>query len=429
MEEMKGVQQRAEKFSKEVSSVASERGKVVGAEVGTAARRGVKSLGDVIVFLLKVFVYFVLGCIAFAFVIALFAFAIAAIGLFPMKDFVLNAGWQNVFAWGTLLFFIAAPIIGIITWIIRRIAKIKTRRKMLRLTFLGLWIIGLASFIGLIVSVGRDFRSSNTLLEEDVTLINPLVSRIEITSSSPDQKFYRNRWFEMEPFKDLDEDTAYVQNVSVHIIKSPNDSFRVTILKMVSGKSRRYADTLAQLMNYNVEQRDSLLLIDRGIAITRNNKFRNQRVVLTVYVPVGKHIRVDRSVGWSRNVRFEGPWSDEWDVDFEDIEHGWEEGIDYVMRDDGLYTVDGNPADSWKHPRKESSSGDSLNTKPDGYRYDQRLPGDSGKQKALNQYMKDSLQREKDKLEKEIEKIKIKDESTVINTFSLQVYSPMLLMK
>ena len=436
MEEMKGVQQRAQKLGNEAKAVAQERGKAFGAEVGSVARRSGRSLGDIIALLFKIFAYFILGCIAIGFVAALFGFGIVSIGLFPMKDFLLTDGWQNVFAWGTLLFFIATPIIGIITWIIRRLAKIKTRRRPLRLAFVSLWLIGVICFISLIASVGRDFRSTNTMAEENIALDSVSLNKLEITSVTPDQKYYRNRWFRFEPFVNMDEDTAYVRNVSVHIIKSPNDSFRVTMLKIVNGRNRRSADTLAQLINFNVYQKDSLLLIDKGIAITRKDKFRNQRVIITVYVPVGKQVRVDRSVGWGQDVHFEGPWRDDWDIEFNDIEHGWDRDVDYVMKNDGLYTLDGVPADTWKHPRNEKRKlrvtidEDGITTN-DNYRYDSTrplTPLDSLKRKLdLEQKRtKDSLEKVKDRIEEQLQKIDEKaDEPTA---YVLPAYNPMLIM-
>ena len=58
------------------------------------------------------------------------------------------------------------------------------------------------------------------------------------------------------------------------------------MLKMANGNTRRYADTLASMIQFNVVQQDSILLLDRGIPITRKDKFRNQHIILTVYVPV-----------------------------------------------------------------------------------------------------------------------------------------------
>ncbi len=449
MEEMKGVQQRAEKFGREASTLAKEKGQSLSSDVSSVAKRSSRSLGDVIVLLFKVFAYFILGCIGISLVVALFALGIFSIGIFPMKDYLLTEGWQTALAWGTLIFFIAVPIVGIITWLIRRLAKVNTNRRFMRLSFSSLWVIGWVCFIGLIASVSRDFKSSNTLREEEVTLSNPGISKMEITANVPDKKYYSNRWFRMEPFEALDEDTAFVRNISVHIIKSPNDSFRVTMMKMVRGNKRQYADTLASLINFNAYQQDSLLLIDRGIAINKTDKFRNQRIVLTVYVPVGKQIRIDRSVGWGHNVNFEGgPWgNNDWNVEFDDVEEGWDEGVDYIMQKDGLFTLDGKPADSWKHPgvRKNrkgirvrdnddditiDENGVTINSS-DNYRYDSlnkpdRIDSMRIKLQQEQRRTKDSLQKVKDAIDKQLEKIENKENGGTAFVNTMPVYNLML---
>ena len=446
MEEMKGVQQLAEKFTNEAKAFAQDKGKSFTSEVGGVARRGGRSLGDIIVLLFKVFAYFILGCLGFAFVMALFGLGIAAIGLFPLKAFVLSDGWQNIFAWGTLIFFIATPIIGIITWIVRKLAKIKSNRKTMRLSFTALWLIGLFCFIALIVSVSKDFRSGNSLNEEEIMLSNPSINKLEITSVSPQQKFYRNRWFKMEPFGRLDEDTLMVQNISIHIVKSPNDSFRVTMLKMANGRTRRYADTLAGLIAFNAFQNDSLLVIDKGLPITRKDKFRNQRVVLTIFVPVGKQIRVDRNVGWGGgNVSF-GPWNDnEWNIDFEDVESGWDHDVDYIMKADGLYDMKGKPADEWKHgirdndeENTDSKTTDSngVNMKDDNYRYNSKpvMPRDSTKdQKPAVQQPQKSDSSMKEKIPSTTQEVKTGDKvsndlSDQPISYSLPGYNPLLIL-
>jgi len=256
----------------------------------------------------------------------------------------------------------------------------------------------------------------------------------------------------MEPFEGIDDDTAFVQNVTIHIVKSQTDSFKVTMLKMVNGRNRRSADTLASLINYNVVQKDSLLLIDKGIAITRTDKFRNQRIVLTVYVPVGKQIRVDRSVGWGNHIRLNGPWNNnEWDVDFEDVEQGWDENIDYIMKDDGLYSLDGTPADTDKHETKINEKGtiniQEGNTKvridkngviinnvnEDNYRYNKNTPAvktDTIQLKidADQKRTKDSLQKAKEKIDKQLEKLGATADINPVNSYSLPAYNPLLIL-
>jgi phage shock protein PspC (stress-responsive transcriptional regulator) len=446
VEEMKGVQQRAERLGHEARAFAEEKGKTMGAEMGSAARRSGRSLGDIIVFIVKGFAYFIIGCFGFAFVVALFAFAVASIGVFPLKDFLLTDGLQNYLAWGTLIFFIAVPVIGIITWVIRRLAKMKSNRKVLRFTFISLYIIGWACFISLVVSVGRDFKSMNNIIEQDITLSNPGVAKLQITNNSPLKKYYRNNWLKFEPFQNLDDDTVFVENVSIKIIKSTNDSFRVTMIKMANGENRRAADTLARLIQFNVAQHDSLLLLDKGIPITKDDKFRNQRVIITVYVPVGKQIRIDRNVGWNNNIHFSGPWNDHYnELDIDDEERGWQTDVNYVMRANGLYTLTGKPADEWKNGDRNKRDEDNDERDDDDtskktingggtYRYNSIQKIDSLKtdlQKVQQQY-KDSLLKEQNDIKKKQEENKKKLEKlnvTISDTEPagdtlLQSYSP-----
>ncbi|RYG52970.1 MAG: PspC domain-containing protein, partial [Chitinophagaceae bacterium] len=407
VEEMKGVQQRAEKMGREARMMAEAKSKAIGADAATFARRSGRSFGDIIALLFKIFVYFILGSIAIALLFALFGLGIAAIGMFPLKNFLLTAGWQNVFAWGTLIFFIIVPILGIITWLIRRITKVKTNRRAMRFSFTAMWLIGLMSFISLIVSVGRDFRSSSTLNEQTITMDTTSINKLLVTSNTEGRKYFRTKWFRFQPFEDMDEDTAFVKNVRVDIVKSPDSSYKVTLMKIANGRSRRYADTLAALIDFEVMQKDSVLLVDRGIPITRSNKFRNQRVVITIYVPVGKQIRVDENVLGSHNIRVDGPWDSDIDMEFEGTEEGWETNVDYVMKEDGLYTLDGQPADSWKSRTrgdlKEQNSWDDAG----GYRYDGGVSPDSAEDnlRSRARSMRDSLDRIKQKINEDLQKV------------------------
>ena len=297
----------------------------------------------------------------------------------------------------------------------------------------------------MIVSVAKDFKSSNSINEEEIVLSNPGLSKLEITNSSSSKRYYRNNWLRFEPFQNLDDDTVFVDNVSVKIVKATNDSFRVTMIKMANGSSKRAADTLARLIQFNVTQKDSLLQLDKGIAITKDNKFRNQRIIITVYVPVGKQIRVDNNVGWGRNIHFNGPWNNnDFDIDIEDEERGWSENVNYVMRANGLYTLNGKPADEWKNGDKNKSNDDADNedadtTKTDnngnGYRYNnsaQKIDSLKVDLKKVQQQYKDSLLKEEIEIKKKqeenkkkLEKLNVtKSEAETSGDSILQSYSP-----
>ncbi len=289
---------------------------------------------------------------------------------------------------------------------------------MMRWGFFILWVVGIICFISLIVSVGKDFRSLNNVNEEKIALVNPAVNMLEISSNSNG----RYNRFRMEPFAGLNDDTAYVDNVSIRIEKSTNDSFKVTLIKFCHGRTRHDADTLAALMNYNVSQRDSTLFLDRGIPITEQDKFRNQQVVVTISVPVGKRIIINKRVGWGNWENFRFPWSENGDnYDWDNESYSWygHQGEELIMHEDGLYTLDGKRTnEDWgQHrrtmyrkigPNKIKVTIDENDNDNPGYRYDQTQKTIDSlrviKEKQV-QKLKDSLQKKKEELEKKLEKI------------------------
>jgi phage shock protein PspC (stress-responsive transcriptional regulator) len=435
-EEMKGVGKKAEKFGKEASTIVTEKANMVAGDVKNFARRNRGGLGNVIAMIAKIFAYFIVGCVGFALVVALFALAVASIGVFPLKDFIIADDYQNLFAWGTLFFFIAVPIIGIITWIIRKIAGSKSNGKMLGFAFGAMWVIGWACFILLISSISRDFRyNSKNMAEQEITLTNPTTDKLEITSKSPLDKYSSRRFLKFEPFEGIQDDTAFVNNVDVRIVKATSDSFKVTVMKTATGRSRNIAENNAARIQYNGVQQDSILLMDKGIAINKIDKFRNQRAVLTIYVPVGKRIKIDRSITWYNNVHFgNGRNGDDWYYDSNDYNDDWKTGVEYKMGADGrLYTLQGKPAGKEGKTRVTiNGSGIEVTTDntDDNYRYNSGEPMnkiDSMKVKLEKekQKIKDSLEKVKQKIEQQLEKIGDNNEPGPVSS-RLSVFNPML---
>ncbi len=437
MEEMKGVGKKASTFGKEASSLVTEKANMVAGDVKNFSRRNRGGLGNVIAMIAKIFAYFIIGCVCFALVMALFALAIASIGVFPLKDFLIGGDYQNSLAWGTLVFFIAVPIIGIITWIIRKIARSKSNGKMLGFSFGAMWVIGWICFICLVASISQEFSySSKNLAEQEITLTNPTVDKLEITAKSPLDKYNHRRFIRFEPFEGIQEDTAFVNNVDVRIVKATNDSFKVTLIKTATGRSRNIAENNAAKIQYNGVQKDSVLLMDKGIGINKNDKFRNQRIVLTIYVPVGKRIKIDKSISWFNNVHFGSNWDNNDWYDSEDTYDDWKTGHEYVMKADGhLYSLNGT--DAGKEGRtKVTINGSGIevitndNNGNDNYRYNSGEPMnklDSMKVKLEKeeQRVKDSLEKAKEKIEKQLDKMKNSNEPTALSS-QLPVLSPMV---
>ncbi len=331
------ITEGAQRVSAEISS----KSKAFATEAAPVARTVTGGIGHAIGVLFKAFFLFIAGVIAFSLLMALIGVMIAGVAAFPFKGFFFEGAWQNIAAWGTLLLFFFVPVIAFFTWVIRKIIGTKTHNPYLGYTFGGLWLIGLICFIILVSSIGSNFRSQ-AREREDVYVIQPSGGKMIVKVPDSKVKVY-GRMFSVDDVFSWDGDSMYINNIRLRIVKSDDSLFHVGYDRMSYGQNKTKAENNAKSIKYGVSVKDSLLFLDRGFTVSENSKFRNQRVAVTVSIPVGKRIYVDRSVDrldW-HNVSFNGRGNDwEWEEGWDS--RGWNDtGVEYIMTDGGLERVDG----------------------------------------------------------------------------------------
>lgn len=299
---------------------------------------------------IKAFVYFILAIVVISLLAALFGIGAAATAVFPLKKFVLEDGAQSWAAFGTIVLFIWVPIVGIVTAIIRKIAGFKKTNIWIRSGFWALWIFGWVMLFYFGSSLGNSFSKHNTPVEQSIALTNANVNYLEVTAT-PKMKYYEDKWFKVSEFVDYgDEDTIYVRNLRIRIVQSPTDSFQVKVVKLSNGKTVAEANSLANKINFNISQQDSIIYLDKGIGINANDKFRNQHIIMTIAVPIGKRIKISNK-GWSQtNIsinhvgmrtetidRFSS--DDDWYKEWDNESFSYERGVTYLMMSTGLEKI------------------------------------------------------------------------------------------
>ncbi len=152
------VKESAQNLGNKAREFANTRGKTFATEVRDTARNSGRGLGHAIGVLFKVFFLFIAGTIAFALFVAVIALVFGGIAWWPVNNFLWTSKWQQIYAWGTLIFFLGVPLIGFITWVIRRILRVRSRNSYLGWTFGFLWTIGWIAAILLASSITRDFQ-------------------------------------------------------------------------------------------------------------------------------------------------------------------------------------------------------------------------------------------------------------------------------
>jgi len=308
-------------------------------------------IGRIITICIKGFVYFILAIVGISLLAALFGIGAAATALLPLKNFLIEDGAQTWSVIGAILLFVWVPIIGIVTAVIRKIAGLKKANVWVRSSFWALWIVGWVMLFYFGSSLGNSFSRHNLPAEQSIALTNPTINYVEITAA-PKMKYYENNWFQFEPFQGFaDEDTVYVRNLRIRIVQSKTDSFEVKIVKLSNGKTVQNANELANKINFELTQQDSLVYLDRGIGINKIDKFRNQHIIMTIAVPIGKRIKITNK-GWSQtNVNINGRgmrtgtidrissddnWYDEWNEPWDNESYQYERGVEYKMTKTGL---------------------------------------------------------------------------------------------
>jgi len=375
------VKERAKDFSDDVKATAQNignkakefantRGKEFATEVRDAARRTGSGLGHVIGVLFKAFFLFVAGTIAFGLLVGLMALIFGGIGIWPVKNFILDGFWQNAFAWGTLFLFLAVPIIALITWLIRRMMRVRSQNSYLGWIFGGLWTLGWISASLFAASMVSDFRMTNERRPPaDFAIAQPSNNKMIIKVSEPEIEYGGSfSWVQFNDDRgfDITEDTLRLANIRIRIEQSQDSSYHVGIKKYSHGKTTAEAEARAQKIAFHATYIDSVLDLGSGIAIDKDSKFRAQQVIVVIEVPVNKKIRFDETVNKLHALsirtdrdrkwhRYNGDFDINWDEYFD-----YETDVDYVMGKDG-YLI--NPSTPEKKENDENNSNDRKNKK------------------------------------------------------------------
>ena len=400
-EDLEGFKSRAEKwggefkdkaqdFGKDFGQTVGQKGKQFGSEAGYVAKKTGSRIGGAIGILFKAFFLFIAGIIAFALLVALIALMSAGIGVFPLKNFFLEGFWQNVLAWATLLLFLGVPVIAFITWVIRRIMGVKSGNRYLGFTFAGLWVIGLICGGILAASIVRNF-DARARDKQEYTIVQPATGKLIVNVPDSKVKVY-GRWFKMDGIMNMTDDSLFLNNVRLRLVKSTDSLYHISAFKYSNGPDEATALHNVQQISYSITQQDSLIYMDRGFSLLRGTRFRNQSVSVIIQIPVGKKIVIKNSVSRRLNSFHINTGRGDWDFDEEwsgrDYED-WSSDVEYIMTPGGLERVNKRKSDL-DNDEEEQNQNDAV----EKYK--------KSKEELQKEY--DKKQKEAEDLKKELEK-------------------------
>lgn len=383
-EGMGDIKSRAKDFGEEVKTAAQNLGTRAGnfsrnrgrdfmRESTGVTRRVRSSLGHAIGVLFKSFFLFIAGVFAFGLFVLVLVFTFGGVAQ-PVNTFLLDGFWQKASMWGVIIFFLAVPLIAIITWIIRRAMKVRSQNRYLGWIFGGLWTLGWISLPLFISTMVRDFRFTERT-ETPVTIAQPRMNKLIVQVPENAVRYSGNfAWVSVDDNNagwDINDDSLKLSNIRINVKQSEDSLYHVTLFRYSAGDNRNKALQRAEKIDYRVTTMDSVLRLGSGFGLGEGDKFRGQKVLVEIKVPVGKQIRFDRSVGeklnpydirvgenerygrkrnWGRrDYRFE--WDD-------NNYYDWDPDTDYYMTADGKLKQVGIPENA--KPSTNSIEKDSI---------------------------------------------------------------------
>lgn len=278
-----------------------------GNQIKTGAERFGNTLSEIITTIFKVFAKF-LGVILIisGFTVLFFLFVgIFTLGTgffieFPWQEFV-NAGNFTdypIWAFGLLMFFAVGVPFFFMTLLGFRLLSpnMKSIGSIAKYTLLALWIIAIAILISIGIQQASEVAYEGKTVQKETLSLTP-TDTLQI-------KFRYNEYYT----KDINDNDnfrfvqdagnnqlIYSNNISFEILKTDEKLAFIQIERTARGKSFQEAKKRAEKIQFGYKLEGNQLILDNYLLSSVAEKFRDQEVIIYIYLPEATVFKVDES--------------------------------------------------------------------------------------------------------------------------------------
>lgn len=190
---------------------------------------------------------------------------------------------------GIILFF-GIPLVAMIYAGMRILFKFPFRSKIIGITLASLWGLGVIFSIIVGIQIGRDFAVKSTN-KDDIAIAAPEEGKtlyLTLSKNNEGIEDYINQDDDMDwLFITNDEGNVIYNQPDFDIRPSETDKFHLEVIKSSRGSAKKEAYYRAQNIEYNFQQKDSILEFGKFYMASRIDYWRGQEVKLVLRVPVG----------------------------------------------------------------------------------------------------------------------------------------------
>lgn len=229
---------------------------------------------------------------------------------------------------GVLL--VGIPLLALLFVGTKLVFNYKTNNKAIGLGAFGIWLAALVALIFITVGQVRNFSEKNTV-SSGRALQLPECKTLTIRLSDQSQKTEAEMALRVEGFTLVEQGGKNVLAGSPKLSIEGTDApdFSVVIRKTSRGRNAAEVQENLEAVNYDMETKDSTLVLDPFFTIGSQAKWRKQEVQVVVKVPNGKQVKLADDLG-------------KLNFDFSNVNNVWNKdmvGQTWVMTPEGLSQV------------------------------------------------------------------------------------------
>ena len=328
--EMKGEPININTIEKEIKDAAMRTGESVNRLIGRDSLfekllRLFVSVTKVVAKIIIGFIIVIALIVITALILGLFGVAVAGTAFLATVPHLLveNPATRTIFNIGLVLF-VVTPLIGLIYAALRALlGKDRGRAPWLKWTLLTGWWIGLFMIAYSAIQTLTLFQTSGTKHEQMalmqpanggvlVQLCDSTGKKLLVDSDEDDFNFHIGFNGIYLNGQNIDEtERITVDEPSLQILPSQNDSFYVEKIMTSQGKSKGDALKNLSYINYNFSQTDTVVNLPATVTIDKAGKYRAQRLNIRIYIPEGKRVSfADNIDHWAATVKGDRNYND-----------------------------------------------------------------------------------------------------------------------
>ncbi|MBN2612781.1 MAG: PspC domain-containing protein [Bacteroidales bacterium] len=276
----------------------------------TAVEEIFKTLGNIILAILKVFVY-IIG-IAFLITGILLLAGIVTF-TFTRHQWFHRFDWPQVYLPDLTNFFsdpntltivivciivlIAIPVISLIIWGIKLMTNVRGSNRVLQATTVTIWVIALFVLITLVFTEGNTFafQASSTDVEV-IEYKDPSTLYLEVKESKDEMEGITvYSIFDYDIYYDKTRDKI-LGVPELKIRGTDQENIELVVQKSMRNINAIDADEILQNLDYKWHLKDSVLVFDHYFRMDEENKWRFAEVELILRIPKGKKINLSENM-------------------------------------------------------------------------------------------------------------------------------------